>query len=562
MKTRTTGSSSRLIRRLLIFAWTALVVGSSWAQAAPVETLVQDTLYRADGKVARGTLTIRWSGFTTSGGQAVAAGEMTVKTNASGGIAIPLMANTGASPSGSYYRVFMKLDDGTTSEEMWVVPAVATTTIAAIRANVVPQAVAAQFVSRDYVDSALATVDATLATMAPTALVHLAGAETISGAKTFTISPEVPAPADAGAAVDKAYVDQGFSGLATVATTGNYNDLSNKPPSANLAAPGAIGSQTPGSVNATQYSVSGVPLASANLSDSGSLVKTNQPNTYSQPQTVTFTGSDAAVAALMVDASNSSIATNPVLKVALPPSGGQRAMQAINGSDSKAWYSLEYNAGGTGLPGIGLGAGGSATRDAFLYRSAANALTTPGSFTAAKINSTVQIAPGMNGVVGDGVTDDTMAIQNVENAAITAGNGTDILISPGTYGVCNLGVYSGITFRGLGTSAWRNTIGPVTPAVLFQYSAACIAAGSTPSSSLSPVIHIVNSSAGNSTLSLNGPTIENIGILDNTNGTYCVTLPATAHCGAGFGAIWGDNVVKGTLRKVGISELYWLIKMP
>jgi hypothetical protein len=120
MKTRTTGSSSRLIRRLLIFAWTALVVGSSWAQAAPVETLVQDTLYRADGKVAHGTLTIRWNGFT-SGGQAVAAGEMTVKTDANGGIAIPLMANTGASPSGSYYRVFMKLDDGLKAHMRWIV---------------------------------------------------------------------------------------------------------------------------------------------------------------------------------------------------------------------------------------------------------------------------------------------------------------------------------------------------------------------------------------------------------------------------------------------------------
>jgi hypothetical protein len=534
MNTRIVGSSNRLIRRFLIFVGIAFAVGSSWAQVAPVETLVQDTLYRADGTVAHGTLTIRWNSFTSSGGEAVAAGEVTVKTNANGGIAIPLIANTGSSPSGTYYRVFMKLDDGTTSEELWVVPEVATTTIAAIRAKVAPQAVAAQFVSRDYVDTALAAVDATLATVAPATLVHLAGAETIVGAKTFTVSPQVPAPASAGSAVDKGYVDQGFAGLATVASTGNYNDLLNKPPSANLGAPGAIGLVTPGTVNATAYSVNGTALASANLSDAGSLAKTGQANTFSQPQTVTFTGSDTAAAALMVNASSSSISTNPVVKVALPPSGGQHAMQAINGSDSKAWYSLEYNAGGTGLPGIGLGPGGSAARDAFLYRSAANALMTPGSFTAAQVNGTVQIAPGLNGVVGNGSssggTDDTAAIAALFTAA---GNGTDILVSPGTYGVCGLQIPDGMHLRGLGGSCWG--FAPSTCPVLFTYSSTCASPSTT------PVFHVVSKTGSDSTLMLNGPVIENIGIWDNTN---------SGAGGGGLGALWSDNVVKGTLRKV------------
>ena len=169
MKTRTRESSSRLIGRLLIFIMAMLMVGAAGAKAAPVKTLVQDTLYRADGSAAQGDIAIRWSGFSTSAGEAVAAGQMTFKTDSNGGVSIPLIANTGSSPSGSYYRVVIKLDDGTTSEEMWVVPAVTTTTIAAIRAKVVPQAVAAQFASRDYVDSALATV------------VHLADGETIAG---------------------------------------------------------------------------------------------------------------------------------------------------------------------------------------------------------------------------------------------------------------------------------------------------------------------------------------------------------------------------------------------
>ncbi len=158
MNTGMMGSSSRLIRRLLIFAWAVIFVGAAGVKAAPVKTLVQDTLYRADGSTAQGNITIRWNAFSTSAGEAVAAGQMTVQTDANGGISIPLIPNTGASPSGSYYRVVMNLDDGTTSEEMWVVPATATTTVAAIRAKVVPQAVAAQFVSRDYVDSALAAL--------------------------------------------------------------------------------------------------------------------------------------------------------------------------------------------------------------------------------------------------------------------------------------------------------------------------------------------------------------------------------------------------------------------
>ncbi len=54
MNTRTMGSSSRLVRRLLIFVWAALLLGATGAKATPVKTLVQDTLYRADGSAAQG----------------------------------------------------------------------------------------------------------------------------------------------------------------------------------------------------------------------------------------------------------------------------------------------------------------------------------------------------------------------------------------------------------------------------------------------------------------------------------------------------------------------------
>jgi hypothetical protein len=273
MKTSTIERKSRLSRRLLVLVWAALLVTAGNVKAAPVKTLVQDTLYRADGSVAHGSVILRWNGFSTSAGEAVAAGQMTVQTDATGAISVALIPNTGATPSGSYYRAVIKLDDGTTSEEQWVVPAAASTTIAAIRAQTVPQAVAAQFVSRDYVDSALAA-------MSPT-VVHIGGVESVTGAKSFVVSPEVPAPADAAAVANKGYVDQEIAGLATVASTGNYNDLVNKPAAMNLAAPGAIGSTTPGTVNATSYAVNGTALASTNLSDTASLARLASP---------TFTG--------------------------------------------------------------------------------------------------------------------------------------------------------------------------------------------------------------------------------------------------------------------------------
>ena len=210
----------------MVFVWAALLVGATGVKATPVKTLVQDTFYRADGSVAHGTVTIRWSGFSTGAGEAVPAGVLTVPVDAQGKIEVSLIPNTGATPSGSYYKVVIKLDDGTTSEEQWVVPATTSTTVAAIRAKLVPQAVAVQFVSRDYVDSENAGV------------VHLSGAESIQGTKTFLSSPEVPPPADAGEAANKAYVDQEISGLAKVSATGNYSDLTNKPVLAAVATSG------------------------------------------------------------------------------------------------------------------------------------------------------------------------------------------------------------------------------------------------------------------------------------------------------------------------------------
>jgi hypothetical protein len=255
------GISSRLARRLLIFVWAALLAGATGAKADPVKTLVQDTLYRADGSPGVGNITIRWSGFSTSAGEAVTAGEMTVATDANGGISIPLIPNTGSNPSGTYYRVMIKLSDGTISEEQWVVPVATSTTLAAIRAKVVPQAVAAQFVSLDYLNSALSKISTSI----PAAQVNTDW-NSASGASQLLNKPV----------------------LAAVASSGSYSDLSNTPAIPNLAAPGAIGSVTPGMINATGYEVGGTPLASSNLSDGGNLVM----NTGSYANPAWLTGLD------------------------------------------------------------------------------------------------------------------------------------------------------------------------------------------------------------------------------------------------------------------------------
>ena len=183
-----------------------LLTVAAWA-AGPAMNTVTDTVYRADGTPASGTLLISWPAFTTADGKPVAAGNLSVTIGAGGAVAIPLAPNAGASPDGTFYKVVFKLDDGTTNTENWVVPAGSATTIAAIRSTVVPASVAMQAASRQYVDSALG------AKASDTSVVHLSGAETIQGVKQFSTPPAVPVPQQATDAVNKAYVDQAVANV-------------------------------------------------------------------------------------------------------------------------------------------------------------------------------------------------------------------------------------------------------------------------------------------------------------------------------------------------------------
>lgn len=188
-----------LVRRRarLFCCLTSLLLAASLTFAAqPSKTLITDTLYRADGSPAAGTLLISWPAFTAGEGKAVAAGSLTVPIGAQGAVSLELVPTQNATPAGTYYRVTVKLDDGTSTTEYWTVPAQSPATIAAIRSSVVPASVALQVASREYVDSSF---------------LRKSGDETIAGVKTFASSPLVPTPAGDTAAANKQYVDAAVS---------------------------------------------------------------------------------------------------------------------------------------------------------------------------------------------------------------------------------------------------------------------------------------------------------------------------------------------------------------
>src|SRR4051812_38647371 len=167
--------------------------------SGPALTTINDVVYRADGQPAAGTLVISWSAFTTANNSAVAAGELSLALGNQGALTASLAPNEGASPAGSYYKVVYKLSDGTTATEYWVVPAASPTTVGAIRARVVPSQTAAQFVTRQYVDGAISGSDSLL--------LHKTGDESVSGVKTFAVSPTAPTPGTNLAVANKTYVD-------------------------------------------------------------------------------------------------------------------------------------------------------------------------------------------------------------------------------------------------------------------------------------------------------------------------------------------------------------------
>jgi hypothetical protein len=80
------------------------------AQTLPTTT-INDTVYRADGTPAEGTLLISWPEFTTAALGAVAAGNTSVTLGAGGALSVGLVSNANATPANTIYTVVYQLDD-------------------------------------------------------------------------------------------------------------------------------------------------------------------------------------------------------------------------------------------------------------------------------------------------------------------------------------------------------------------------------------------------------------------------------------------------------------------
>ncbi len=186
--------------RLFYLLLTVLLASWSSGQTLPT-TMIVDTVYRADGSPAGGTLLISWPEFTTSGQLAVAAGKKSVTLGSAGALSVGLTPNASATPANTVYTVVYQLNDDTVKTEYWIVPTSSPATLAEVRTILGAGTSASQMATEQFVNNALAgkANDASV--------VHLAGNETIVGAKQFSVSPALPTPVQSTDAVNKLYVD-------------------------------------------------------------------------------------------------------------------------------------------------------------------------------------------------------------------------------------------------------------------------------------------------------------------------------------------------------------------
>lgn len=194
-------------RWILISLLLAVMTANATAQIAT--TLVTDTIYRADGTTATGTVIVSWQAFTTALGQTVPSGSASAAISNGGVMTISLVPNAGAIPMGSYYTAVYHLDDGTVSREFWVIPASQVPVqVSAVKSSVLPTSVAMQTVSKSYVDTAIATAVAGHPLDSSNPYVLKSG-DTLTGPLVLPGDPVATTQA-----ADKHYVDATIAGLA------------------------------------------------------------------------------------------------------------------------------------------------------------------------------------------------------------------------------------------------------------------------------------------------------------------------------------------------------------
>jgi ABC-type taurine transport system substrate-binding protein len=102
----------RPTRHVVATAIILLALIASALADTPAMTTISDTVYRADGTPAAGTLLISWPAFTTGAGIPVAAGSKSVTIGTGGAVSVALVPNSAATPAGTLYSVVYRLSDG------------------------------------------------------------------------------------------------------------------------------------------------------------------------------------------------------------------------------------------------------------------------------------------------------------------------------------------------------------------------------------------------------------------------------------------------------------------
>src|ERR1035437_8766796 len=196
--------AAEVLISLMLVLMTALTLSTTLQAQGPALSKISDTGYRGDGNAASGAGVIFLASFRSAGGDAVAAGNLSVTIGPAGALTAQFVPNVGASPAGTYYVVVLQLDDGTVRTEYWAVPSTSPTTIAAVLTT--PGTGLANFgVTQQEVNAAVSGLAATV--------VHLAGTETITGTKQFSAPPSLPTPVGTNDAANKGYVDAAVSNV-------------------------------------------------------------------------------------------------------------------------------------------------------------------------------------------------------------------------------------------------------------------------------------------------------------------------------------------------------------
>jgi len=95
--------SGRQRWRLFCLALCLVLVVHRASSQTPQLTTVSDTVYRADGSPAAGTLLISWPAFTAAGGATVADGSKSVALGTNGSLNVQLAANDASYATGQVY---------------------------------------------------------------------------------------------------------------------------------------------------------------------------------------------------------------------------------------------------------------------------------------------------------------------------------------------------------------------------------------------------------------------------------------------------------------------------